>query len=1017
MQGLGIFLFTNGFLLTRIVLDDKSSCSVPPTQLHSTHEIASSNGCWHPKSFNKAVILIIDALRYDFTVPSPESNHHFHNALPLLHKTALEHPKNAFLRPFIADPPTTTLQRLKGLTTGTLPTFIEAGSNFAGNAIEEDNLIAQLKTAGKSVVQLGDDTWQKLFPGYFNADLTRPFDSFNVKDLHTVDNGVITHLMPLLHPSNASEWDVIIGHFLGVDHVGHTKGPDDPVMTSKLQQMNDVLTRTVDLIDDDTLLVVFGDHGMDSTGNHGGESDDEVEAALWMYSKKPFFGRSKTDYIVPPATAKERFLPQIDLVPTLALLLGLPVPFNNLGSPIEEAFLGSNGDQWENMAHVNRLTAAQVRRFHSAYDQVSTPDSSAASITDRLWDSASRNWIIQMEQTSKAPTEQWRSRAAEYSSYETQTLSMFKALWAQFDLISMSMGIIVLLLAIVVVIVYARSTAVDVADVHASLCVYGGFALLLGGLAGYVAAAVITGLNPLQSAAFASALLCSVTLLATLARTNLDISLPIPKGLWSWTCFLAVLLLAGGFGSNSYTVWEEEILLYMLGAFGTLMLIQGFRLKNSNDRLAAALHSVVFMAMIRVSAVSRLCREEQMPNCSPLFHVSSASDAARWRLLIPFAIAIVLPLAIKAYYDGTASYQASAPFWIGIGLRTTLFLIAVYWSLELANGSILGLSDDLIETIRTYIAQLVLAISVGAGGATFGWQAPLLGIEAVRRSLTEPDSALQDPSSKSPSKANGHSAPDNTEMGKPQVVIRGASNLYGSHFAILPFAVLLIPLLLLSKPMGQLALFCVTIAIFSLLELVHLLGQQGSESNGQGRASVSALGPTVLAILAHFAFFKTGHQAALASIQWDMAFAATKVVRYPWSPMFVTLNTFAGQILCAAAVPAVILWRRPFNFTVPGAENAEMPDSDRSSAAQRRKALLSDLAKAQLTHFLVYSVINLATTVFAAHLRRHLMLYRVFCPRWMLGGVSMVIAELAGCFLGIAGVGWTFTGLGDLFGW
>ncbi|KAJ8613081.1 hypothetical protein MRB53_037133 [Persea americana] len=123
------------------------------------------------KSFDRAVIILIDALRYDFTVPfTPEykgqGSRHYHDAMPFLYETALGHPHNALLRPFIADPPTTTLQRLKGLTTGTLPTFIDAGSNFAGDAIDEDNLITQLKTAGKRVVQIGDQTWHELFPNH-----------------------------------------------------------------------------------------------------------------------------------------------------------------------------------------------------------------------------------------------------------------------------------------------------------------------------------------------------------------------------------------------------------------------------------------------------------------------------------------------------------------------------------------------------------------------------------------------------------------------------------------------------------------------------------------------------------------------------------------------------------------------------------------------------------------------------------------------------------------------------------
>ena len=149
---IGIYFFTKGFLLTRLVLDSKSTCAEPPIELVIPFKGAGTpeGGCWHPKTFDKAIVIIIDALRYDFTVPfnnisqvgtgSSEyvAAQAFHNAIPFLYDTALAEPQNAFLLPFIADPPTTTLQRLKGLTTGTLPTFIDAGSNFAGEAIEED---------------------------------------------------------------------------------------------------------------------------------------------------------------------------------------------------------------------------------------------------------------------------------------------------------------------------------------------------------------------------------------------------------------------------------------------------------------------------------------------------------------------------------------------------------------------------------------------------------------------------------------------------------------------------------------------------------------------------------------------------------------------------------------------------------------------------------------------------------------------------------------------------------------
>jgi GPI ethanolamine phosphate transferase 3 subunit O len=142
----GLFFFTRGFLLTRLVLQAKSSCSIPPV------ELSSPGDCWYPQQFQKAIIVLIDALRYDFTVPYPESQAQlYHNAFTTPYNIASTAPEHAFLLKFVADPPTTTLQRLKGLTTGSLPSFIDAGSNFAGTAIEEDNLISQLFASGRRI--------------------------------------------------------------------------------------------------------------------------------------------------------------------------------------------------------------------------------------------------------------------------------------------------------------------------------------------------------------------------------------------------------------------------------------------------------------------------------------------------------------------------------------------------------------------------------------------------------------------------------------------------------------------------------------------------------------------------------------------------------------------------------------------------------------------------------------------------------------------------------------------------
>jgi phosphatidylinositol glycan class O len=59
-----------------------------------------------------------------------------------------------------------------------------------------------------------------------------------VKDLDTVDSGVSGLLVKEM---KRTDWNIIIGHFLGVDHCGHTFGPNHPMMANKLQQMDSVL--------------------------------------------------------------------------------------------------------------------------------------------------------------------------------------------------------------------------------------------------------------------------------------------------------------------------------------------------------------------------------------------------------------------------------------------------------------------------------------------------------------------------------------------------------------------------------------------------------------------------------------------------------------------------------------------------------------------------------------------------------------------------------------------------------
>ncbi|GLC62228.1 hypothetical protein PLESTB_001857500 [Pleodorina starrii] len=405
------------------------------------------------------------------------------------------------------------MSRLKAILTGGLPTFLDIGQSFSAAAISEDNLLAQMRARGMRVVVMGDDTWAQLAPPAHYA-ACHPYPAFDVRDLHTVDDGVWRHLLPYLRsaarrpaaadtgvdtdtdtsacgadvdppasngdgsrslcaiPGRGSHrgadacgdagtepgsgrgsgagggggappgappgvsgsggggdgdgdgggdkggWDVLVAHYLGVDHAGHTYGGDSPEMFDKLRQMDErVAVVAEELLAgagggdgaaaagpySRTLLLVLGDHGQTMSGDHGGGSDEERDSVLLAFHMGRWRGRrdragrpgapaapaaaataavaaadgaatgaasvaaaggsgaqSGNDPEGKAATAaataaaaaaaaaaagavrgkgdeapelgpEPEVVPQIDLTPTLALLLGLPIPYGNLG--------------------------------------------------------------------------------------------------------------------------------------------------------------------------------------------------------------------------------------------------------------------------------------------------------------------------------------------------------------------------------------------------------------------------------------------------------------------------------------------------------------------------------------------------------------------------------------------------------------------------------------------------------------------------------------------------------------
>jgi len=289
-------------------------------------------------------------------------------------------------------------------------------------------------------------------------------------------------MSPLMHTCQHSwralcsgtQWDIVIAHFLGVDHCGHRYGPNHPEMTRKvcaantrscsnykyshaspknpwvncvqLDQLDRTLAEVMAALPERTLLAVLGDHGMTAEGDHGGDTAAETAAALFLYahrcvhavgsiavaepladivarltSRIPAHSPPLVEADAPPAP---EVVQQIDLVPTLALLLGHPIPFGSLGAAIPNVFGRALDDAlW--------WTVRQVRYGVAAQGLAGLP--SVASLDD-----LAAHVLATPLPVDESSSSAFREAAA---AYLRGVLAACRASWAQFHVPYMATGV------------------------------------------------------------------------------------------------------------------------------------------------------------------------------------------------------------------------------------------------------------------------------------------------------------------------------------------------------------------------------------------------------------------------------------------------------------------------------------------------------------------------------------------------------------------------------------------------
>ncbi|XBW38356.1 hypothetical protein QEN19_003944 [Hanseniaspora menglaensis] len=820
---------------------------------------------------------------------------------------------------------------------------------------------------------------------------------------------------------------------LGVDHVGHKHGPNHVEMPRKLQQMDDFISQNlIPNIDEDTVLFIFGDHGMDHTGNHGGDSKDEIETTLFVYSpgfdkKKDFV--SDNDKII--FEDGYQVVNQIDFIPTFSMLLDIPIPFNNLGWPISN--LTSELGYKE--------TLRQIHTYNMASDNI---DSKNELILNELY------------------------KSNQGLKYEQLFLSICQRQWAEFDMSFIVLGLIILILSLVLFIIITKLIP----------------SIVLGQI-----------VHEFVPSIFIMCIICSVSFNAVfqilgqflfledwINVTLFGLSIGILLGcfipifdrynlIWFvnkviedasdyWTRVGSLIMLLHGlvFTSNSFTIWEDRIVSFLITTIGALTFYEfvfipkrqsttalfttsnvttplsnkddeeddeeendyetdsihdvtseefsttddetsskstaNSYMNNTKDkikslrsfsilknkrfkttisksqieedleeqqeqrdvlplgrfaRILGCIYSLLLILSTRVASLITICREEQGDKCIPTF--INDNNYSIVCLTVVWLMCWILPFIIRSYYNMSLSYQAAAPIWINGIMKVSLVFVAIYWSLNYFETHLetfvdLGFNANfidfqIIDVIKFNIIRVLFATILIILNVCWAF-----GPICIKLDLK------------------------NTDLHSLNATILGYNNVYGSQFFLIIINFLLL-ILLFNKPLGIISIGLLTIQLLSFLEIINLL-----------KLKENVIGPVTLALIGYQHFFTTGHQATIPSVQWDIGFMISKTIKFPITHIAIVINTFGPFIIIAISVALLTLWRQPPKILKP-------------------QTLLSRIVSNTGIIIIYNTVLCLSNFIFVTHFRRHLMVWKIFCPRFLFSCMTLIIIDIVIIFVTI----------------
>ncbi|KAF7682463.1 GPI ethanolamine phosphate transferase 2 [Astathelohania contejeani] len=326
----------------------------------------SINESIKPK-YKKLVFILFDGLRYDAVVPTTKTGYYY-NKMKFLSSVP------GFKALSLTGSPTCTSSRVDSILTGIPTNLLNGLSNFINRKCIYDNFVKQaIKT--HTVGFYGDSTWLTLVeelhgvPGH----VMPPYD----KENHDLESQVMKEFL-----NDFNKYEIAIGHFFYLDHIGHHLNTIESVEIEKmLLEYDKFIENLYKKMDDDTLLVILSDHGVNNDGSHGGSKAAETAAFSFFIDKRGIeiyedkkkseirenylskFFHLNFDWIssINPIT----LIHQNDIIPTFSVLLDIPIPFHSYGNLIHE-LVPNDENLYKNLAHQKMKSLEEIETNNSS---------------------------------------------------------------------------------------------------------------------------------------------------------------------------------------------------------------------------------------------------------------------------------------------------------------------------------------------------------------------------------------------------------------------------------------------------------------------------------------------------------------------------------------------------------------------------------------------------------------------------------------------------------------------------